>query len=314
MRKFIKGCIVAGLICLLAGGVIAAVSVAMGGTLTDVIPLRLKQWGIKLGEYTKETFWDNNEFEYDSDYQELESINLLPFEEEEIDISSQGNQIYSASGIRKLETDISAGRVRIVEDSQGEEITIFCNKGADYYQIEENEGKLILETYSKKGNYHEPKLLFTIHIPKNYQFTSVDIEVEPENVRYGDRDKKVGFIADGLLADELNLDIKAGLARIRNGNAGTVLINSEAGAVNYSGNVLSHVTLDCEASAVNLELEGKKEDFRYYVNSSLGAIKLGDESLFLFDKAVTRNTNAPKSMDLDCEVSAVQITFMNQES
>lgn len=301
MNKFIKSCIIAGVVCLLAGGGITAAAVAMGGTVMEVIPLRLKQWGLELGQIAEEDFWNNNDFSFDE------------IGEQTLDLSGQGSQIYSAAGIKSLKADISAGGVRIVEDSQGDEITIFCNKDESFYEIEENEGELILQTHSKKVNVRNPKLLFTIHVPKDYKFTTVDIKVEPQRVVYKNEDSSVYFAADGLIADECNLDIKAGSAKIGKGNIDTLFINSEAGAVNYSGNVANQVSLNSEASAVKLQLDGKKEDFSYDVSASLGAVKLENQSIFVFDKTITQNPDAPKSMILDCEVSAVQITFKNPE-
>lgn len=311
MNKFIKSCIIAGVVCVLAGGGITAAAVAMGGTVIDTIPLRLKQWGFELGQIAEEDFWNNSDFSFEDG--EFNNDDLL-LGEQTIHTTGQGSQIYSATGIKNLRADIKAGGLRIVEDSQGDEITIFCNKDESFYEIEENEGELILQTHSKKANYKNPKLLFTIHVPKDYKFTSVDIQVEPERVRYENEDSSVYLVADGLIADECNLDIKAGTAKIRKANIDTLNIYSEAGAVNYSGSVLNQISLNCEASAVKFQLEGKKEDFSYDVSASLGAVKLENKSLFAFDKTITQNPDAQKSIILNCEVSAVQITFKNQES
>lgn len=311
MKKFIKGCIIAGLVCVLAGGGMAAASVAMGGNLIDVAP-RLKQWGIGLGEFTENEFWDNSGFTFDSEDHEPGNNNELSFEDEDKIISEQGNQIYSAIGIKELDADVSAGKVRIVEDSVGDEITIYSNRNSSFYKIEGKEGELNLKTYPGNDYSRDSNLLFTIHVPKDYQFTKVKIKIDPSNKVGSDRFKSVGVVAGAISADELSLDVTAGVANIRQGNVGKLSIDSEAGAVNYSGNVLDRVLVDCEASAINLDLEGEKEDFSYKVDSELGVVKLGDESISVLGKTGLENSNAPKSMVLKCEVSAVKITFMNQ--
>jgi hypothetical protein len=311
MKKFIKGCIIAGLVCVLAGGGMAAASVAMGGNLADVAP-RLKKWGIGLGEFTENEFWDNSGFPFDGEDLEFSNNSELFSEDEDKNFSEQGDQIYSAIGIKKLDADITAGKVRIVEDSEGDEITIYCNKDSSFYKIEDKEGELNLKTYPGNGYSHNSNPLFTIHVPKNHQFTKVNIDIEPSNKNNSDRVKDVGVVVGTILADELSLDVKAGEANISQGNVGKLSIDSEAGAINYSGNVLDRVLVNCEASAVNLELEGKKEDFNYKVNSSLGAVKIGNESISVLGKTESENTGAQKSMDLKCEASAVKISFMNQ--
>ena len=312
MKKFIKGCIIAGLVCLLAGGGMATASVAMGGNLVDVAP-RLKQWGIGLGALTENKFWDNSSFPFESEDVEFGNNDWLSFENEDKIFSEQGNQIYSAIGIKELEADISVGKVRIVEDSAGDEITIYCNKDSSFYKIEDKEGKLNLKTYPGNGYRQDSSILFTIHVPENHQFTKVKINIAPTNNKPGKGSfKSVGVVAKAISADELSLNVTAGVANISQGNVGKLSIDSEAGAVNYSGDVLDRVSVDCEASAINLKLVGGKEDFSYKVDSELGAVKLGDESISVLGKTGLENANAPKSMDLKCEVSAVKITFMNQ--
>lgn len=312
MKKFIKGCIIAGLVCLLAGGGMMTAAVAMGASLTDAIPQQLKQWWNEVGDLAENEFWADSDFPFDSEDQEQFNINEFSTDKNDTDISGQGDQIYSSNEIKELDADLSAGKVRIVEDSAGDEITIYCNKDSSFYKIEDKGGELNLKTYPGNGYSHDSNLLFTIHIPPNYQFTKVKININPSNKIGINRSKSVGVVADAITADELSLNVTAGVANISQGYVGKLSIDSEAGAVNYSGDVLDRVSVDCEASAINLKLVGEKEDFSYKVDSELGAVKLGDESISVLGKTGLENANAPKSMDLKCEVSAVKITFMNQ--
>lgn len=312
MKKFIKGCIIAGLVCLLAGGGMMTAAVAMGASLTDAIPHQLKQWLNDVGDLAEDEFWADNDFPFDSEDEEQYNINEFFTDKNDIDMSEQGDQIYSVIGIKELNANLSAGKVRIVEDSVGDEITINCNKDSSFYKIENKGGELNLKTYQGNGNSHVSNLLFTIHIPQNHHFTKVKINIDPSNKVGINRSQSVGVVAGAITADELSLNVTAGVANISQGNVGKLSIDSEAGAINYSGDVLDRVSVDCEASAINLKLIGKKEDFSYKVDSELGAVKLGDENISVLGKTGLENANAPKSMDLKCEVSAVKITFMNQ--
>jgi hypothetical protein len=312
MKKFIKGCIIAGLVCLLAGGGMATASVAMGGNLLDVAP-RLKQWGIGLGALTENEFWNNSGSLFDSENDEFGNNDELFLKDEDELFNEQENQIYSGIGIQELDADLMVGKVRIIDDSVGDEITIDCNKDSSFYKVEDKDGELNLKTYPGNGYRKDSNILFTIHVPENYQFTKVKINIAPTNNKVGKGSlKSVGVVARAISADELSLNVTAGVANIKQGNVGKLIIDSEAGAVNYSGNVLERALIDCEASAINMQLEGEKEDFSYKVDSELGVVKLGDESISVLGKKELENPSAPKSMDLKCEVSAVKISFLNQ--
>jgi hypothetical protein len=313
MKKFIKGCIIAGLVCLLAGGGMMTTAVAMGASLTDAIPQQLRQWWNEVGDLAQDEFWTDSDFPFESEDQEQFNINEFPTDKNDIDMSEQGDQIYSGIGIVELDADLMVGKVRIIDDSVGDEITIYSNKDSSFYKIEDKGGELKLKTYPGNGYRQDSSILFTIHVPENHQFTKVKISISPTNNKPGKGSfKSVGVVAKAISADELSLNVTAGVANISQGNVGKLSIDSEAGAVNYSGDVLDRVSVDCEASAINLKLAGEKEDFSYKVDSELGAVKLGDESITVLGKTGLENANAPKSMDLKCEVSAVKITFMNQ--
>lgn len=297
MRRFIKGCIIAGVACIFIGGGISAVSVALGGNLIDVLPEQATRWKQELGNVAQEEFWINNKFLYDYDPD---------------DFKDQGEQIYTASGIKELHGVITAGKVVIREDSPGDEISVFCNRDDSYYSIEEDNGELKLNSYPGDDYDSGSDLLFTIHIPKDYRFSSVDMSLKRSKKLYRRQDSDLVLIADALSADEINLEAKAGFIKINRGNAGELNAEAEAGAIEFSGTTTGDISAKCQAGAIELQLDGKKEDYDYDLRCKLGAIELGDEEIAVLKSKKQIDNGSGKTMDLDCEVGAIEVDFMNQ--
>lgn len=297
MRKFMKGCIIAGVTCIFIGGGITAVSASLGGSILDVLPQQAVRWKEELSNVTQEEFWSNNMFLYDYNPG---------------DFLDQGEQVYAASGIKELSGVITAGKVVIREDdSSGEEITVFCNKDDSYYNIEEEDGELKLNSYPGNSG-SDTDLLFTIHIPKDYRFSSVNINLKHSKKLIGRPDSGVVLVADALFADEMKLEAKAGLIKISRGNVGELTAETEAGAVEFSGAATGDITAKCQAGAIELQLDGKKEDYNYDVHCKLGAIELGDEEIAVLGSKKKIDNGSGKTMDLDCEVGAIEVDFINQ--
>ncbi|MFR3729517.1 hypothetical protein [Lacrimispora sp.] len=298
MSKFIKGCIIAGVACIFIGGGITAVSASLGGSFYDVLPKEVARWKEELSHVTLNELWSKNMFLYDYDPG---------------DFLDQGEQVFAASGIKELSGFITAGKVVIREDDlPGEEITVFCNKDGSFYNIEEDDGELKL--YSYPGDTEsDTDLLLTIHVPKDYRFSSVDIRLKRSKKLVGRQDSDVILVADALLADEMKLEAKAGLIKINRGNTGELNAEAEAGAVEFSGAASGDITAKCQAGAIELQIDGKKEDYDYEVRCKLGAIEVGDEDIAVFGNGKKIDNGSGKTMDLDCEVGAIEVGFIHQE-
>ncbi|WP_394522435.1 hypothetical protein [Lacrimispora sp. JR3] len=297
MRRFIKGCIIAGISCIFIGGGIMAVSAAFGGNLIDVLPDHAARWKEELGNVIQQEFWSDDKFSYEDD---------------PADFADQGEPIYTATGIKELSGVITAGKVVIREDSPGQEITVFCNKDASYYSIEEDDGELKLDSYFGNNYDSGEDLVFTLHIPKDYRFSRVDMSLERSKKIHGRQDTDLVLVADALFADEMNLEAKAGYIRINRGNAGKLTADAEAGVVEFSGTTTGGISAKCQAGAIELQLDGKKEDYDYDLRCKLGTIELGDEGMAAFGSERQIDNGSGKTMDLDCEVGAIEVDFMNQ--
>ncbi|WP_077610515.1 DUF4097 family beta strand repeat-containing protein [Clostridium sp. Marseille-P2415] len=298
MKKFIKICLIAGGICVLIGGGIAFTAAALGGDLLDVVPQRAVQWRKEIPGITLDGFWEDLDDYYGREY---------------TDIAEEGQEIYSSSEVKKLDVAARAGSVVFVEDPAGDRIRVFCNRDETHWsRFEENE-KLELQVYpGRKGSGDDSGLLFTIHVPKDYHFSSVSLKLAHSNGSSDQEEPAPVLMAQSLSADEMNLETKAGTIKISQGNAGDLNIVSDVGAVDFSGTTSGNIDAVCRVGAIRMELAGKKEDYNYDIQCRLGAVKIGEESSAALKSKDTMDNGAGKNMDLECETGAIQVDFMNE--
>lgn len=308
MRRFIKVCLITGIICFLVGGGISLVAAVLGGDLWEVAPHKAAAWKKELSEVIDDDFLED----LDEDWLPEDYGNV--YEQDDFSIENEGQEIFSsaraAQTIKKLDLEVRTGRVVFVEDLSSDKITIYCNRDESYWHWHIEDDGLEVQLYpGGTGALEDSDVLLTIHVPKDYHFSSVDIKSTRAKRK---EDSEAPIIkAQSLLADEMNLETKIGAIIISQGNVGTLQITSDVGAVDYSGSVSGDIDADCKVGGIHLELAGKKEDYNYEIQTVLGAVKIGDESSAAFKNNRQVNNEAGKEMDLECKTGAIQVDFMN---
>lgn len=296
MNRFIKACLTAALICIFAGGAIAVVSSAFGGNVMDVLPEPMKQWKTQLGDISSNELFDQEDFLSDKDFGYY---------------MDQGEIIYTTEGVKELHGDITLGMVLIKDDSPDETITINSNQEASGYEITEEDGTLTLSNRSGKKKRRGDDILFTIHIPKNYEFSRVDFDLHRSGMNQKSQVTRLTLSAKGLNAVEMDLAARGGAIRIEQGKVGTFQSEVEAGALAFAGAMNGDVSVKCRAGAVSLNPGGKKEDFNYDLNCKLGAVKLGEDGMSVLESSNQFDHGAEKDMNLDVEVGAIKVNYGN---
>lgn len=299
MKRFVKICLIAGSICVLVGGGISAVAAGMGGNLQDIIPERAMEWRREISGIALDSFWDEGKF--DNIY--------VP---EVFNRGEKGQEIFSSQEVKKLDIVIRTGNVVFVEDPQGSEVKIFCNRDKSCWNLYQEDDELELQEYTGWERKDGPGLVFTVQVPEGYRFSHVSLKSVHSN-RYSDREQSgPAIMAQALSAEELEIEVQAGAVKISRGNVGKLDVETSAGAVEFSGATSGDIDADCRVGAIKLELAGKKEDYNYDIKCKMGAVKVADEgSAALKGKKQTDN-GADKNMDLDCKTGAIQVEFMNE--
>ena len=162
MNKFVKRCLITGLIMMVAGGAMAVTAVSYGASIWDLTPNGAIRWRNTLEDFS----FDNMDYKYESG--PTDDFSYLDFEEP----AEKGSQIYTTGMADSLSAEIRTGRLIIKEDPDVSEITIYSNKQKNSWHIEEDNGTLKLKTDSGLS-LDDDDLVMTVSVPKGFQFSDV---------------------------------------------------------------------------------------------------------------------------------------------
>ena len=297
MNKFMKKCVIAGIILVVAGGIMAATAVTYGADLRDIVPRGSGFW--------KDTFSDFSFEDLDYENQPKGTENYYDFDSDLEVPEEKGQQIYTTGTAKSLSVDIRAGRVFIVEDPAVSELTIYCNKKDGNWNLKDENDEIDLTTGTGFLS-DETDLVMTISVPKEYHFTDVDLAVSKKRGMHG-LDPIIA--CRSISADDMSLNVKAGALSVKQSNVGDLDINCSVGAVEYTGTTTGDINGDCKVGAVLLLLSGKKEDYNYKIQSRVGGIKIAGQQMAAISGKDSWDYSAGKDMNLDCSTGGIEVKF-----
>ena len=295
MKKFIKTCLIAGIITLIVGGAITIAAASFGASIWDIAPDEAAFW--------KRTFSDisfkNMDLNDGTDY-------LMEFQIKEPD--QTGEEIYVTDQARSLSAEVRGGKVFLKEDPNVDGITIYCNKENGNWDIKEKNGKLKL-TVGEKPMEDNSDLIITVSVPEEFHFSDLDLEVSRKK-GFLKKEKSAPILsARSIKADEMDLEVNAGILSIEEGDVKNLTFENSVGAVVYDGNATGDIKGECNVGAVKLNLSGEKEDYNYQVECRLGEIKIGQEQISAVNNEVNYNNMADKNINLECNTGAIEVNF-----
>lgn len=294
MRKFIKVCLIAGTVCILVGGAMAVAAAVMGASLRDTIPSEIFEWKEKISEAGLTRAWDG----FDDYYGQIDA-----------DAGERGQEIFSSADVKQMDIEARAGKIFIEEQPSADRVRVFCNGGKSQFSIKGDANKLELKTYP--GNEEKSELLFTILVPQNYCFESVNLSLSHPNRIDGREITSPVIIVKSLSSDEMNLETKAGAIKVADGNTKNLSVLCSVGAVDFFGAASGDVNAECRVGAIKMKLDGKKEDYNYDTKCSLGSVRIGNESITALKDEKRVDNGADKDMNLECKTGAVEVDFMD---
>jgi hypothetical protein len=190
---------------------------------------------------------------------------------------------------------------------------------------------------SKWWNFDSWDCEVRVWLPEGVAYQKAYIEVgagsaEIEELSAQNLTIKVGagsVKADRMTADELYLEIGAGAVKAEHiradymdakVGAGSIKINqmevkeleaqADAGNFHGEGSLTGNANLNCSVGNIELDLDGRPEDYNYSVSCSLGSVHIGSEKYSGLDSDTkTIDNGSDKNMDVDCSVGTVKIKF-----
>lgn len=161
-------------------------------------------------------------------------------------------------------------------------------------QIEQNNVKKY-QCYVEEG---------TLHIEGNQR----------ANIGIGNQDGKIVIvIPDGMMFDEVDLEIGAGLAEITGLTANNVNVEVGAGEANITNLDVKELNAETGTGKLYAELVGKQTDYSYNLECGIGQLKIGDSTYSgLGTEQNISNLGAERFMDVECGIGEVHIEFQEQ--
>ena len=272
MKRFVKICAITGLILLLLGLGITAVSAAMGGRYTNSLPSRLASrvwhnhmpWLVRWGDDRADD-WD--------DWNDPDDTDRSPGSSQ---IKTVSDPSYAQA--RKLDVDIDKGVIRVLE-----------KEGISQIQVN------VQDTYNRTQCYMDE---FTLKVKR-----------ESGRSRGNEAPRIEILIPAGYGLDKLSLDLGAAECTVLGVTVSKLEIDTGVGAITFSGTVNGDVEIETGVVDVTLNLTGSQDGYNYQVECGVGSIDVGAEHYSMLSHETHINNKAPYTMELECGVGNIAVNF-----
>lgn len=308
MKKFTKFCLIIAAVLLVLGAGLSVVAVSMGaGFRTVGFPIYYHNdfWGNSKGWDTWDSEWSGFRDEWDTSMDEIDQeLDKIPEEvKRDLETDFVVEEEKTFKGVEHLDLEIEAGVIQMLVVDSIDEIQVKIGRGHSDYQLGMDGDTLKVKSYWRnkhltRGDMRQIQIL----IPKDYSFNEAEVEVSAGM-----------FMAEELIAEELDVEMKAGAAWISGGNVKRFHGECKAGALNYQGYATQEVKADCAAGKIDISIVGKETDYDYKISASAGSIILGNNSYSsLRQKRNITNTDSQGDMELKCSAGSVRVTFADE--
>lgn len=216
------------------------------------------------------------------------------------DVQSQSYQ-----GIKSIELDAGALEVQILPESTGQEVRVETKEISQNRNVRiEQEGSILkIETAKKHLSWWEKEGRYGtiwIYIPENLVLQEADLELGEGSL-----------YVQNIHAEELKVDVGAGLAVLDDFTAGRTELLVGVGNLEAKGSTEKEAKLECDVGRIAYKDAGRETDFNYQLKCGIGEIKLGGASYSGLSVEQSIGNGAVKDMSIDCNLGNAEVTFEN---
>lgn len=274
MKRFVKVCVILGIIFFIMGCGITISAVAMGADWS----------GIYRGIGFAHSYMDEEDWEYDT----------------AVDENSEWKTYRDVS---KIDLEMKVGYVSV--ESGGEEgtITVIYEDDSDCYKSYMKDSTLKIECEGPEAikrrnpvDYSNRKI--KILIPEGYRLEEFDMELDAG-----------GGDIRSLSVKKMNLEVNAGSVEITDVQVSELDIENKAGSVSFSGDSNGDVNIECKTGSVSLDLSGAETEYDYNLEAAMGDITIGDQNYSGLSYHKSRNNGAAYKMNVDCSMGEITVSF-----
>ena len=305
MGKFIKTCLIVGVICVVAGVLTSGTGIFKGGLSQLKEEILNGEWVIGENAGIKPFF-------------ELEEQHYFHEDKELVVDQETVRDSISKEEVQELHVK-SAGVTVVFVEYEGDDFLIEADMVHEY-QIFLEKGELyIIARGQNTKELGSGKV--RIDVPRSvYEEGRLEVEVEAAA-------SKVAF--DRVAAEEVELKVSAGTISwndltTRNlsveMSAGTVTgsntnvleetdMKVSAGTLNLTGVLGNETKIDMSAGMVDVTLLDTYTDYNYDISCAGGAVKVGEQAAEGLAKSQQIHNGAAKNIEIECSMGAVNINF-----
>lgn len=315
MKKFLKGCFITALICLVLG-VALVVIVALVGDKEKIAEEIYNLTDGKVEIHMDS--WNDFGIHISGDWEGRYDIN-------EASVFDDGHEVWEGD-VKKTQVnqeDVDALEIHV----GGNSLEVKVSED-DYYYIEQKgEGKL--QAYEENGVLYvtaimnnvifgnQPETNIILYVPKDTELEKLDVELGAGTIKASDLNGKevefdlgAGYIQwEALNADVLKIEMGAGKVVTTNAVLGDLEVSLGAGDCRVQGELQGNVKVDCAAGNVSLECVGKETDFNYDLSCTAGSIQVEKERISKVNEEKKIDNNASKTMELSVSAGNIEVEF-----
>lgn len=343
MKNFIKACLIAVLVFVVAGIVLLVVAAA-GGVTRASLRLISEEERLNFGPvkvHIGDGFSVDLAGNLDDDWGNNKSGKYL--------INEEGNMILQANGVYSLNKEVTELYVDVDAGSftflPSEDEYFYIENSDDKIRVNYDNGRLAIE---REPDIHLVQIGFaqledvTIYVPEGVTFDVISIEVGAGDVEMNlpltatsmVLDVDAGSITanDEMVAGWVEMDVDAGDMEILGAlsvserldvsvDAGNISIDQldcdgvmdaecDAGSIEIDGHVYNDMIVSCDAGSISVNLAGNGSDYTYEIESSVaGNVTINGNSFSGFDNDIilpSEAVNAP-IVKVSCDAGDVEI-------
>ncbi len=134
-------------------------------------------------------------------------------------------------------------------------------------------------------------------------------KMESEGKRRNNKGILAVYLPEGMTLDELELDMDAGEATLEGVTVRRMAGDVDAGALYFSGKILSGAEIECGAGEAILNLDGRYEDYNYELSCGMGELEINGESYGGLGVDQRIDNGAAGRMELECGMGRIELNI-----
>lgn len=253
------------------------------------------------GDWTEQVYtFDANEIETIDIEFEFGEVNIEPSDSEQIEVTTNYRSIWNTF-TRHINCEVEGRTLSIDDDVDGKLLKL------------------------RPWNSYGETAYLTIRLPKSKYYKEfkletsacavyLNTEIKGDNISLMVGAGEMTGGSDGYLnaEKELKLETGAGAMELSNIVAGDLKVDCGIGETILDNVKARNTRVDCGIGSVTMSMAGRKADYSYDVESSIGDVEIGGSS---FSGLTSRGikTDGANHMEIQCGIGTVSISFQEQE-